>query len=242
MPQAKQKTSKDLTRELAALADEDRAVVLRRFFKTGAGQYAEGDRFLGITVPALRKIALRYTHLPLKDIRQLLKSPIHEERSCALEILVWQYEHAEPERQEEIFRFYLDNTKGINNWDLVDCSAREIVGAHLLRRPRAVLDELAISENIWQRRIAIVATMRFIKHGEVKPTYRIAQLLLSDKHDLIHKAVGWALRETGKVSQSELLRFLEKHYKSLPRTALRYAIEHFPPERRKRMLSGDFAE
>jgi len=242
MPQSKQQTWKDLTRELAAQADEDRAVVLRRFFKTAAGEYGEGDCFLGITVPAQRKTALRYTHLPFKDIRQLLKSPIHEERSCALEILVWQYQHAEPKRQEEIFSFYLKNTKGVNNWDLVDCSAPYIVGAHLLNRPQTILDELATSKNIWQRRIAIVATLKLIKHGELEPTFRIAQQLLSDKHDLIHKAVGWALREAGKISEPYLVRFLRKHYTALPRTTLRYAIERFPPERRKRMLSGDFVK
>jgi 3-methyladenine DNA glycosylase AlkD len=226
--------------ELAALADRERSAILQRFFKTGKGGYGEGDRFLGIPVPAQRRVALRHRDLTLKEIARLLRSKIHEERSCALEILVWQYERGGEEKREEIFRFYLDHTAGINNWDLVDASAPYIVGAHLFRRPKELLDELAVSDNVWRRRIAIVATIGLIKHGYAASTFRIARLLLDDKHDLIHKAMGWALRETGKVSEAKLLDFLQKNYDALPRTALRYAIERFPADRRTRLLQGDF--
>ncbi len=229
-----------LVSELAALADAERAVILQRFFKTGAGEYGEGDRFLGIRVPAQRRVALRHRDLTLKDIARLLRSKMHEERLCALEILVWQYERGDKEKREEVFRFYLDHTAGINNWDLVDASAPYIVGEHLFKRPKEWLNELAASENMWRRRIAIVATLGLIKRGDVSTTFRISRLLLDDTHDLIHKAVGWALRETGKVSELKMLRFLQRNYDALPRTALRYAIERFPAERRKRMLSGDF--
>lgn len=213
---------------------------MARFFKTGKGQYGEGDKFLGISVPVQRKIALRYRSLPLTEIANLLASPWHEYRFCALEILVHEYERADSRVQEQIFRFYLRNTAGINNWDLVDTSAPYIVGAHLRTRRRGVLDRLAKSKSLWERRIAIIATLGLIKHGEIEETYRIAEKLLSDKHDLMHKAVGWALRETGKVSHPALLRFLADHYDSLPRTTLRYAIEHFDPACRKHLLAGRF--
>jgi 3-methyladenine DNA glycosylase AlkD len=154
---------------------------------------------------------------------------------------VWQCERGDEEKRDEIFRFYLEHTAGINNWDLVDASAPYILGEHLFRRPKELLRELALSENIWRRRIAIVATLGLIKRGDVATTFRIARLLLDDKHDLIHKAVGWALRETGKVSEAKLLQFLQRNYDALPRTALRYAIERFPADRRKRLLRGDFS-
>jgi 3-methyladenine DNA glycosylase AlkD len=233
---------RDLRRELKSLADPDRAAILQRFFKTRPGEYGEGDRFLGIPVPVQRRTALRYRDIPLRDIARLLESPIHEERLCALEILVWQYEHADEQSREEIFNFYLANTAGINNWDLVDASAPYIVGAHLADRPHGILTRLAASENIWERRIAIVSTFGLIRRGNIDVTFRIARKLLSDKHDLIHKAVGWALRETGKISEARLTQFLERHFDALPRTALRYAIERFPASRRKRMLAGDFSD
>jgi 3-methyladenine DNA glycosylase AlkD len=229
-----------LVSELAALADEGRAAVLQRFFKTGRGEYGEGDRFLGIPVPAQRRVALRHRDLTLKEIARLLKSKIHEERLCALEILVCQYERSNEETREEIFRFYLDHTAGVNNWDLVDASAPYIVGEHLLTRPKGLLDALARSDDVWHRRIAIVATLALIKRGHVATTLRISRLLLNDTQNLIHKAMGWALRETGKVSEAKLLHFLQKNYGALPRTALRYAIERFPVERRKRLLRADF--
>jgi 3-methyladenine DNA glycosylase AlkD len=229
----------DLLRDLEAAGDERKAANLAWFFKTGEGEYGEGDIFLGITVPASRKIALRYTHLPLKDIAQLLASPIHEHRFAALEILVVQYEKAQEQQREEIFNFYLQNTHRTNNWDLVDTSAPYIVGEHLRTRSRAILDKLATSPILWERRIAIVATLGLIRHGELKETFRIARELLKDKEPLIHKATGWLLREAGKVSRLELIAFLERHAGTMPRTTLRYAIERFPPEERKQWLQRE---
>src|SRR5271170_7421804 len=207
-----------LLRELESVADERKARNLGWFFKTGPGEYGEGDIFLGITVPVNRKIALRYTHLPLTEIARLLASPIHEHRFVALEILVAQYEKGDEEQRQRIFDFYLQNTHRANNWDLVDTSCRYIVGRHLVTRPRGLLDELASSPMLWERRIAIVSTFAFLAHGETKDTFRIARKLLSDEEPLIHKAVGWLLREAGKVSRSELMRFLEKHATKMPRT------------------------
>jgi 3-methyladenine DNA glycosylase AlkD len=227
----------DLKEELRASADPERARNLAWFFKTGKGQYGHGDRFIGITVPTMRRIAHRYIHLPLADIAKLLASPIHEHRFVALEILVAQYERGE----SSIFGFYLKNTRFVNNWDLVDTSAPYIVGQHLLTRPRKILYRLAKSRNLWERRIAIVSTQTFIRAGEIEDTFAIATLLLADEHDLIHKAVGWMLREAGKQSPPALLKFLKENYAALPRTTLRYAIERLPAARRKRILSGDMA-
>ena len=236
-------TRLQLQRDLAALADAERAANVAWFFKTGKGQYGEGDRFLGIPVPLLRKTALRYRDLALADIGRLLASRIHEHRAAALEILVAQYERESSEKARgRIVRFYLAHTSGINNWDLVDASAPYILGNYLKTRPRDPLYKLAASPNLWERRIAIVSTLAFIKCGEIEDTFRIAGLLLSDDHDLIHKAVGWALREAGKVSRDALLNFLANHYVLIPRTALRYAIEHFDPEQRKQILAGQMRE
>jgi 3-methyladenine DNA glycosylase AlkD len=229
-----------IERELAAAGDPERAKSSVWFFKTGQGQYGEGDFFLGITVPAMRKIALRYQTLSFVDIQRLLDSKIHEHRSTALEILISQYKNGGKAERQAIFDFYLRNTARVNNWDLVDASAASIVGAHLRTRGRMLLRRLAKSSSLWERRIAIVATFSFIKIGEIDDTFRIAEILLADKHDLIHKAVGWALREAGKVSRDRLLDFLRTHYAALPRTALRYAIERFSPEERKRFLAGVF--
>jgi 3-methyladenine DNA glycosylase AlkD len=220
------------------LADPERAANLAWFFKTGKGEYGEGDRFLGITDPVCRRTALRYRTLPLSDIERLLESRYHEHRFAALEILVAQYERAAAEEQRAIVDFYLQQTHRINNWDLVDTSAPYIVGDFLKGRPRDLLDHLAGSTNLWERRIAIVATLGLIKNGEIEETFRIAEKLLADKHDLIRKAVGWALREAGKISRPKLLSFLKRHYDAIPRTALRYAIEHLPPEERQRILRG----
>jgi 3-methyladenine DNA glycosylase AlkD len=233
-------SSTQIVRDLAALANPERALHSAGYFKTGKGQYGEGDIFLGVAVPALRKVALRYKTLPLTGVSRLLQSRIHEHRLAALEILVAQYERAAQAQQQIIFDFYLKNTKRMNNWDLVDTAAPYIVGVHLKSRPRTILHTLAKSENVWERRIAIVSTLGLIKTGEVRETFRIAVMLLGDKYDLIHKAVGWALREAGKKSPERLLRFLEKHYSVIPRTALRYAIERFDPASRKRLLAGQF--
>jgi 3-methyladenine DNA glycosylase AlkD len=232
-------TRLQLQRDLAGLADPERGANLAWFFKTGKGQYGEGDRFLGIPVPLLRRTALRYRDLPLADIERLLASRIHEYRAAALEILVAQYERESSDQARgRLVRFYLAHTSGINNWDLVDASAPYILGDYLKTRPRDLLYKLAASTSLWERRIAIVSTLAFIKSGETEDTFRIAERLLSDDHDLIHKAVGWALRETGKVSRTALLNFLTKRYALIPRTALRYAIEHFDPEQRKQILAG----
>jgi 3-methyladenine DNA glycosylase AlkD len=232
-------TRRELEAELRAAGDPTRAANVAWFLKTGKGQYGEGDRFLGITVPAQRKIALRYRDLPLADIARLLASPLHEFRFAALEILVSQYERSAD--SEPIVAFYLDHTAGINNWDLVDTSAPYILGDYLKTRPRKILDRLAASPNLWERRIAIVSTLTLIKNGELDDTFRIARKLLEDPHDLIHKAVGWALREAGRVSRPALQSFLQTNHAQLPRTALRYAIEHFPPAERKQILAGIYS-
>jgi 3-methyladenine DNA glycosylase AlkD len=224
------------------LADAERAKTSAWFFKTVKGQYGEGDQFLGITVPRQRKLARRFLHLRRSDLAQLLRSPIHEHRFTAAEILVAQYEAAISDAEaDKIFRFYLRNTKRFNNWDLVDTSCRYIVGEHLRGRPRDLLDRLASSKNIWERRMAVVSTFAFLKDGETRDTFRIARLLLTDKHDLIHKAVGWLLREAGVVSRPRLVSFLKQNYAQIPRTALRYAIEHFPAEQRRMILAGRFS-
>ena len=233
-------TRAQLLRDLAALANPTRAAGAAKYFKSGVGEYGEGDKFIGIPVPALRNAALRYRALPLPDLALLLASPIHEHRLSALEILVAQYEGTADTERNNIVEFYLQHTQGINNWDLVDASAPYILGEHLKTRSRRPLFRLAKSKSVWERRMAIVATLMLIRNDETADTFLIAEKLLSDSHDLIQKAVGWALRETGKVSQPELLAFLERHYASISRTTLRYAIERFPPRERKRMLAGQF--
>lgn len=230
----------DLERELARAADPVRARNFTWFFKTGKGQYGEGDKFIGITVPVQRSLARRYVHLQLADLRRLLKSPVHEHRFTALEILVAQYETGDAATRRKIFDFYLKHTRWINNWDLVDTSAPYIVGEHLVSVSRRVLYRLARSQNLWERRIAMVATQAFIRRDDLKDTFAIAELLLKDGHDLIHKAMGWMLREAGKNSLPALLAFLRQNYSAMPRTALRYAIERLPVGQRKLALQGVF--
>ncbi|HLH33069.1 MAG TPA: DNA alkylation repair protein [Alloacidobacterium sp.] len=231
----------DLERELKAAGDAERARQVARYFKTGRGEYGEGDIFLGIPVPAMRRTALKYRGLKLDDIQKLLDSRIHEYRAAALEILVAQYAKADERKRNTIVDFYLKNTSRMNNWDLVDASTRPILGEHLKTHPRKILKKLAKSKSIWERRIAMVSTMQLVWAGELDDAFEIAEMLLEDEHDLIHKAVGWVLREAGIEDRSRLLAFLEKNYARLPRTTLRYAIEHFAPEQRKKMLSGLFA-
>ncbi|MDQ2774728.1 MAG: DNA alkylation repair protein [Acidobacteriota bacterium] len=231
--------ARSLEAELAGFSNPEKATGMARFFKTGKGQYGEGDLFLGVSVPVQRKIALRYPALSLKDVEHLLKSAYHEHRFTALEILVAQYERGTPEVREAVFEFYLAHTACINNWDLVDTSAPYIVGEHVAQSSREVLHRVAVSESLWERRIAIVSTLALIRKGDVEETFRIGEKLLSDKHDLIHKAVGWMLRETGKVSRGSLLEFLHDHHAKLPRTALRYAIERFTPDERTRLMKGE---
>jgi len=230
-----------LRKELDALTNQEKAVFLQRFFKTGKGEYGEGDQFLGLTVPESRKIAVKYKDLPFSEIKKLLVSKIHEYRLIALLILVNNFKTGDETGQKEIYKFYLDHTKYINNWDLVDLSADKIVGAYLLHRPRKILYTLARSQNLWERRIAMISTYQFIKEKkEYKDTFQIAEILLLDKHDLIQKAVGWMLREVGKrASKEALVKFLSKNYKQMPRTMLRYSIEHFPQKQRLKYIKGE---
>lgn len=226
---------KKVRQELDLLKDSEKAKFLARFFKTGKGQYAEGDIFLGITVPEQRKVAKKYKQTELADVHKLLKSKIHEHRLVALLVVVVKFREANEKDQEKIFRFYLRNIRYINNWDLVDGSAPQIIGGYLLQRPakRKVLYHLAKSKNLWERRISILATLTFIRNKEFRDTLQIARELLKDEHDLIHKAVGWMLREVGKLDQSAEEEFLEEHHGIMPRTMLRYAIERFNKEKRE---------
>lgn len=227
-----------LKKELKSLVDSKQARILQKFFKTGKGEYGEGDVFLGIKVPQQRKVSGKYYFLSLKEIKELLKSKIHEHRSAALFILVNKYKKAGEKEKGKIFRFYLDNSKGINNWDLVDLSAPKIVGDYLLdKKDRKILYNLAKSKNLWQKRIAILSTYAFIKNNQFDDTFRIAEMLLNDEHDLIHKAVGWMLREAGNKNRKKEEKFLKKHLARMPRTTLRYAIEKFPEEKRKFYLT-----
>ncbi len=223
---------------MKGLADPLRATAVSRFFKTAPGQYGAGDRFLGIRVPVLRKLAAKHQLLSIRELSALLGSPWHEERLLALLILVRQYSRAEPARREAIYRLYMRRTAQINNWDLVDCSAEHIVGAHLADGARTRLLPLAKSKVLWERRIAILATFHYIKHGEFDDTLRVARLLRNDPHDLIHKAVGWMLREVGKRNRAAEETFLRQHAKQMPRTMLRYAIERFPQSLRRRYLAA----
>lgn len=223
----------DVKMDMRRLADPERARLLQRFFKTGKGEYAEGDIFLGLTVPQTRILVKKYRDIAFKDIRGLVRSPVHEERLLGLLILVWKFEHGDSKIRDEIFRFYLDNTASINNWDLVDLTAGRIVGPSLDNRGMSVLRKLAASNSLWERRIAIISTFYFITKGVSDHTLAIAEMLIGDEHDLIHKAVGWMLREVGKrINTAEEEAFLRLHYKKMPRTMLRYAIERFPEKKR----------
>ena len=210
--------------------------MLRRFFKTGTGEYAEGDIFLGITVPVLRKMAKQFKDIELKSAIGLLRSSIHEERLLALLILILKYRGSNEKGKQKIYRAYLKNTKYINNWDLVDVTAKHIVGDYLRDKDKSVLYKLARSHFLWDRRIAILSTFNFIEDHQFGETIKIAGLLLSDRHDLIHKAVGWMLREVGKRNLETEENFLKLHHKSMPRTMLRYAIERFPEPKRQKYL------
>lgn len=219
--------------ELKLLKDAEKAVILSGFFKTGPGEYGEGDRFWGIPVPEVRRIVKKHRKASVTDILKLLHSEYHEERLTALLMMVDQYKSGSAVQKAEIFRLYLENTVSINSWDLVDLTAPHIVGEQLFKKKRSLLAKLARSESIWERRIAILSTFYFIRQGESRETLKIAKILLYDSHDLIHKAVGWMLREVGKRCsfESECL-FLEKYAPVMPRTMLRYAIEHFPGDLR----------
>ncbi|MFZ2620978.1 MAG: DNA alkylation repair protein [Minisyncoccia bacterium] len=202
------------------------------FFKTGKGQYGEGDIFIGLTVPEQRIIAKKFSDLPVNEIEKLLKSKIHEHRFTALIILDLLYQKSDKKIRSKIVDFYLSHTKYINNWDLVDTSASYILGEHLFKKKREILYKLARSKNLWERRIAIISTGYFISKNDFKDTIEISKLLLSDKQDLIHKAVGWMLREVGKRDEKVLVKFLDNFIKKMSRTTLRYAIERFPKKKR----------
>jgi 3-methyladenine DNA glycosylase AlkD len=223
-------------RHLRTLATPSRAAALQRFFKTGPGQYGEGDRFLGLTMPQIRTFAGAYRDLPLGRLEGLLESPWHEARMLALVILAARFPRADARTQQTIYRLYLRRTDRINNWDLVDVTAPAIVGGYLLDRSPAPLRRLARSTNLWERRIAIIATQHFIRRGRFDVTLELAETLLDDPHDLMHKAVGWMLREVGNRDEATLKRFLDRHSARMPRTALRYAIERLPPRDRLRYL------
>lgn len=229
----------EVRRALRAQARPGHVAGVLRFFKCGPGEYGEGDAFIGVTVPAQRRIARQFRALPLPDAEALLTSRIHEERLTALFILVLQFTATEDERvRRRIFRLYMKRLRFINNWDLVDSSAPHIVGGWLADRPRDLLDRLARSPHLWSRRVAIIATLFFIQRGDHRDAIRIATLLVNDRHDLIHKAVGWMLREVGKrASATALTSFLERHAATMPRTMLRYAIEHRSPAERRRWMS-----
>ncbi len=231
----------DIQTALRKQANPEDISILQRFFKTGPGEYGEGDRFIGVRVPATRRVARQFCDLSLTDTQTLLQSSIHEERLLALILLVEKFKRATPEEQKKIYKIYLSHTKTINNWDLVDTSAEHIVGAYLCNRSRALLTRLAQSDSLWERRIAIMATFHFIKQNDFDDTLNIARMLLTDQEDLIHKAVGWMLREIGNRNRECEEAFLRRHYRNMPRTMLRYAIEKFPEERRQAYLKGTVA-
>lgn len=222
-----------LKKEIQEIANPQKAKILQKFFKTNKGEYGEGDIFLGIRAPLLRKIGKKYRDLPLTDLKKLIQSKFHEYRQIALFILVDQYQKAGDKKRKEIFDFYLNQVEYINNWDLVDLSASKIVGDFLLEKDKKVLYQLARSRHLWSRRIAIVATYAFIENNQFTDTLKIATLFLNDQHDLIHKATGWMLREVGKRNQVQEEKFLQKYYQKMPRTMLRYSIEKFSPAKRK---------
>ncbi len=244
----------NLKKDLHLLADKEKALFFPRFFKTGTGQYGEGDIFISVNVPNIRLLSKKYRDLTLKVVQKLLNSKIHEERLLSIFILVSQFKKGDLKTKEEIYNFYLSNTKFINNWDLVDASAANIVGKFQLDNPNylstlqgrtfegiKILEYLANSENVWDRRIAIISTFEFINNKRFKETLEISKILLNDKHDLIHKAVGWMLREVGKKDVLILKIFLKDNYRQIPRTTLRYALEKFTLIEKQNILKGKFS-
>ncbi len=222
--------------DLQELGNPEKAKIYQRFFKTGKGEYGEGDIFLGVTNPEQRKTAKKYTDLSLKELRELLSDKIHEYRSTSLFVLIDKYRKSDEAGKKKIYDFYLKNTKNINNWDLVDLSSYHILGDYLLERNKSILYKLAKSDNLWEKRIAIISTYWFIKNNQFEDTLKISEIFLKDEHDLIHKAVGWMLREVGKRDLETEEKFLKKYYKKMPRTMLRYSIEKFDEDKRKYYL------
>lgn len=216
----------EATKELCKYAKKEKVAVYTRFFKTGKGQYGEGDQFIGVCVPDTRKVAAKFASLPLVEIQQIIKSPVHEERLLALIILTLQFKKADEQTKKSIYDFYLQNMAYVNNWDLVDSSADKIIGEYLIdKNCKDLLSTLSKSKNLWERRVAIIATFQFIKKNQFETSLKIIKLLINDEHDLIHKATGWMLREIGKRDLSTLVAFLDKYCMQMPRTMLRYAIE-----------------
>ena len=229
----------ELKKTIRANANKDHAKTMQWFFKTGKGEYGEGDKFVGIKVPVQRKIAKQFGELDLEDLQKFLNSQIHEERLISLLILVDKYGKADEKEKEKLYRFYKKNSRKINNWDLVDLSAPKIMGIHLLNRDKQNLYKFAHSKNLWEKRISIISTYSFIKNHDFNTTLEISDVLLNDDHDLIHKAVGWMLREVGKQDLYTLEKFLKPRYNKMPRTMLRYSIEKFPEKKRKKYLKGE---
>jgi 3-methyladenine DNA glycosylase AlkD len=234
-------TAHEIQARLRELGSPEAAAFAARYFKTGPGQYGEGDVFLGIRVPVLRRVARECHATPMRELLKLLSSDVHEDRAVALLVFVGAATTGNDAARKRIFDTYLANTRQVNNWDLVDVSAREIVGGYLVDKDRSILDRLARSEHLWERRISIVATHHFITRGDFADTLRIAEALLADPHDLIHKAVGWMLREVGKRDQGVLEVFLKTNHRVMPRTMLRYAIERCPAKLRLAYLKGTVA-
>jgi len=228
----------ELGKKIKVLGTPEISKTMQWFFKTGKGEYGEGDIFAGLKVPTQRKLAREFRDLSLTDLKILLNSPVHEERLISLFILVDKYAISDEQGKESIFSFYLKNRRGINNWDLVDLSAPKIIGKHLLNKDKSLLFKFALSKNLWERRIAILSTYEFIRNDNFDTTFKTAEILLQDNHDLIHKAVGWMLREVGKRDLQAEENFLKIYYKKMPRTMLRYAIEKFPETKRKKYLQG----
>jgi 3-methyladenine DNA glycosylase AlkD len=235
-------TAREIQNQLRAIANPEAAAFAQRYFKTGPGQYGEGDVFLGLRVPVMRTFARHHQTLELDQVQVLLQSAVHEDRLLALLILVHQAQKTDAVGRRTIYGLYLASTRFINNWDLVDCSAPAIVGGYLVDRSRRPLDRLAKSTSLWERRIGIIATGHFIRLGDYTDTLRIAARLLDDPADLIHKATGWMLREIGKRNQPVLESFLRAHAHVMPRTMLRYAIERFPEAKRKAILRGEMED
>jgi 3-methyladenine DNA glycosylase AlkD len=233
-------SAQSLIDKLTAMADTEKAVVLQRFFKTGKGQYAEGDMFLGLQTPQIRTTLRSYRNLPFTEIEILLYSEFHEVRLSGFLLLVEQFRKSrDAGSRQRIYDFYIEHIRQANNWDLVDLSCKDIVGGYLLdKTDRSILYQLADSSNLWEQRISIISTWMFIKYFDYEDTLRIAEILLQNPHDLIHKAVGWMLREVGKKNKNTLIAFLDKHLVVMPRTALRYAIEHFADDERLKYMNN----
>jgi 3-methyladenine DNA glycosylase AlkD len=231
-------TAEAIVESLKALGDAEIAGHSQRFFKTGEGEYGEGDIFLGIRVPVVRQQVRKHKDEPLEQVVKLLHSQYHEARLLALVMLVDRFQRGDAAMKLAVFDAYLANTAYINNWDLVDSSAHKIVGAYLLNQPRQLLYDLAVSDMLWERRISIIATFWFIKDGDLQDALALAEILVHDEHDLMHKAVGWVLREVGKKDLGAMEAFLLKYYHTMPRTMLRYAIEKLPETRRQEYLQG----